>query len=456
MTAKSLIRAGAVALALCLPLAHAAAEVFVEGDLARQAALGFAASGADGRLVVGEISQDSPAYAAGLREGDAILAVNGETYTRDYQGAALLEKLKAGREATLRVSRGGAAATLSFTPAPRPYEEIPGLDSYYGVVETSDGARLRTIITKPEGTEEPLPAIFFTQWVSCGSLEYNPASTARNILAIVAQKSGMALIRVERSASGDSEGPACHELDYDTELQHYFEAYDELMQSPHIDAGNVVIQGSSLGSTTAPLLARRVIEAGHSVRGVAVQGGGAVTYLERMINFDRNYLERRPGVDPDDIHRKMIDRIRFHYEYLINGRDPDEIANDSAAMTRVRGDILGLGDGQQYGRPYAWHRQAAKHNFLAAWRAIEAPVLVVFNGYDQYEMRHGHRMIADFVNRWRPGSATYVEQESIGHSNTVYPTVEDAYAGENGVAAPELIANRIVNWLKTVVVPTFE
>ena len=58
-----------------------------------------------------------------------------------------------------------------------------------------------------------------------------------------------------------------------------------------------MIYGSSLGSTTAPLVAQ-----GKKVAGIIVQGGGAVTYLERMINFDRLYLERsgryRAGADP--------------------------------------------------------------------------------------------------------------------------------------------------------------
>lgn len=446
--------AGAAALASAL--SPAAAEVFVTGDLARQGIAGFGTASPGSVLTIANVDPASPAFAAGLRAGDELKAVNGHGFAKSYAGQGLIEKIKGGVETSVDIERRGQRLTLSFTPVPKPFELIEGVDSYYGVVETSDGARLRTIITKPAGAKGALPAIFFTQWVSCGSIEFRPGSSSRAILAQLARQSGLALIRVERTASGDSEGPACHELDFDTELNHYYEAYSALMKSPLIDPDNVVIMGSSLGSVTAPLLAGRIIESGGKVKGIAIQGGGTVTYLERMINFDRYYLERRPEVDPGTIHQEMLDRIRFQYEYLVNGRDPDAVAADSPAMAHVRTDVRGLGDGEQYGRPYAWHQQLARRNILAAWRAIDAPVLVIFNEYDQFEAEHGHRMIADFVNRWRPGSATYVFQGGIDHSDYAFPSIEDAYADEMGIPVPEVTAGKILQWLKTAVVPKFE
>lgn len=138
------------------------------------------------------------------------------------------------------------------------------------------------------------------------------------------------------------------------------------------------------------------------IEGIIVQGGGAVTYYERMLNFDRIYLERRPDiVAATDIHDSLLLRAKFQYEYLVEGRHPDDIAKDSAKMAGVRGDILGMEEADHYGRPFAWHQQAAKHNFLATWAKIHAPVLVIFNAFDQFETRHGHQLIADTVNRMR-------------------------------------------------------
>jgi len=330
----------------------------------------------------------------------------------------------------------------------RPLEVIPGVASDYGMVETTDGAKLRTIIATPENADGPLHPLLFTQWVSCSSIEIRENGSP-NVLRALAQESGLSLVRVERSSDGDSVGPACDELDYDTEVAHYVEAFDAILKGGKVDASNVYLYGSSLGSTTAPLVAKALQDKGYNIAGIAVQGGGAETYLERMITFDRIYLERRPDdVNPAGIHGEMVNRIRFQYEYLINDRHPDEIAKDSAAMAAVRADVRGLGDDNQYGRPFAWHQQAAKRNFLASWAAIDAPVLVIFNAFDQFEAQYGADVIVNTVNQLRPGSATLVVRDNIGHSDDRFATILDAYADEGGETTWREKTDILVDWYR--------
>ena len=327
-------------------------------------------------------------------------------------------------------------------------ESIPGVDSYYGVVEIADGSRLQSIITLPESDASPRHPLLFTQWVSCGSLEYREGSNSRELLAALARDSGLALVRVERTPVDDT-GPACSDLDYDTEVARYVEAFTQLLDDERIDASRVYVYGSSLGSTTAPLVAAALQDKGFGIAGIMVQGGGAVTYFERMFNFERIYLERRPDVvAPADIHDEMLSRAKFQYEYLVEGRHPDDVAKDSPEMARIRNDIRGMNEGDQYGRPFAWHQQAAKHNFLAAWEEVDAPVLVIFNEFDQFEARHGHELIADMINRLRPGTATFVERPNIGHSDNRYASIEDAYAFRDGTPAWQEAAEIMTSWLR--------
>ncbi len=327
-------------------------------------------------------------------------------------------------------------------------ESMPGVSSHYGVIEVDDGSRLQSIITLPEGDSSPRHPLLFTQWVSCGSLEYREGSNARELLAALARDSGLALVRVERTAL-DGSGPACEELDYDTELAHYVQAFTQLLEDERVDASRVYVYGSSLGSTTAPLVAAQLQDAGFDIAGIMVQGGGAVTYYERMFNFERIYLERRPNdVDPADIHDELLQRVKFQYEYLVEGRHPDEVAKDSDEMARIRNDILGMGETDHYGRPFAWHQQAASHNFLAAWARVDAPALVVFNAFDQFEARHGHKLIADTVNRLRPGTATYVERPNIGHSDNRFSSIDEAYTRRGGTPAWQEAAEIMTNWLR--------
>lgn len=435
-------------LLVCAP--PSPAEVQMLGDLPRRADLGFTATPRDDALEVSALVDKSLAAKAGLRDGDLILLVNGRPVINAYTGMDLLGRLDGGVELDLETVRAGKARTVTFTPAPLALENVAGLESHYGSVKVPGGVVLRTIITRPAGAEGPLPAIFFTQWVSCGSIEFLRGGLSREILKQLALQSGAALIRVERAGTGDSDGPACHELDYDTELAHYRAAFRKLVtNNPLIDSARVVVYGSSLGSTMAPLLA-----AGNNVAGVMVQGGGAVTYLERMINFDRQNLERT-GVEPAQIHERLLRQIRFNVEYLGKGRHPDEITREDPEMATAKAGILGMEDGYHYGRPYAWHQQAAQRNFLGAWSTVAAPVLVIFGEFDQWEGRHSHELIVDMLNRERPGSATLVSIPRMDHDGDVYDNIIDAYTWTNPVSgepaqAHHLQTGPMLRWLRDV------
>ncbi|HXW10040.1 MAG TPA: alpha/beta fold hydrolase [Steroidobacteraceae bacterium] len=445
------LRIGAFGLLLLGGVGAPQAASRMQGDLPRQADLGFTTTTGDGRLEVAKVVPDGPAARAGLLVGDRIVEVDGESFAKPYHAAAALQRADGGRRIALTVTRNDVRRKISFTPPPRPLEDVAGLDSLYDVVTTADGTRLRTIVTRPAGTNGRLPVIFFTQWVSCGSLEFGQGGLSREILKRLALESGAALIRVDRAGSGDSEGPACHELDYDTELAHYRSALDAtLARHDWLDRDRLVIYGSSLGATLAPLVAQ-----GRKVAGVMVQGGGAVTYLERMIAFDRQQLERT-DVPVADIHDRMLRQIAFHVEYLLRGRDPDQIAADGADMAQARASIRGLGDGEHYGRPYDWHRQAARHDFLEAWSSIDAPVLVIYGEYDQFESRHGHELIADVINGRAPGRANFLAIPRMDHEGDVYDTIVDAYAWERPVSGPPETAARLqtgpmLRWLRDVV-----
>lgn len=330
----------------------------------------------------------------------------------------------------------------------KPVERISGVQTVYGSVEVASGVRLRTLISKPEGTETPLHPLLFTQWVSCGSIELRKPG-AGGKFGMLARDSGLALVRVERSGSGDSEGAGCDQLDYNTEVDHYTKAFEQLLKDPSIDASKVYLLGESLGSTTAPLVAKSLQEKGYNIEGIAVQGGGALTHLERMINFDRFYLERRPEqVARTDIHTQMNQRIQFQVEYLVKGRHPDDIAKDSDAMRAIRADTRGLDDDNHYGRPFAWHQQAAKRDFLGAWEALNAKVLVIFNEFDQFETLHGHALIVETVNRRSPGTAKLLVQKGLGHSSWRFNSIEEAYADEVGTRETDTTGKVLVTWFK--------
>lgn len=424
-------------------LTPAQAEVTVEGDLARRAELGFEVSGNGGQLSVAEVSEGSPADRSGLISGDVLIAINGQNYTHNFEGRDLLRRLDGGNEVTLNIEREGSTAEISFIPETLPLDDPEGVRTFYGGFKTADGAHLRTALSYRENLSGPLPVVALIQWVSCGIVTDNMVAELKTVMAALP----VAIFRVERSSNGDSEGPACYELDYNTEILHYTEALLDLAKNADVDASKIYLYGSSLGSTMAPLVGQKLKQEGLQVAGLMVQGGGAVTYVERMINFDRQYLERRDGREFENIQEEMSDRILFQSEYLIKGRHPDEIAKDSPAMKRVRDNTLGLGTNEHYGRPFAWHQQAAKQDFLEAWLEVSAPSLIAFAEFDQFEGRHGHKMIVEVLNRVTPGLAEYFELENINHFNDLHTDIDQAYFRAEGTPAIDVLAAEMVRWL---------
>ena len=97
----------------------------------------------------------------------------------------------------------------------KPLESYPGLDTEYGELRPGDGARLRTIVTRPSGSAGRLPAVLFVQWLSCDSIELGPDPTdgwgvmQKRLIT----ESNMLWQRTDKSGIGDSTGVECSKLD---------------------------------------------------------------------------------------------------------------------------------------------------------------------------------------------------------------------------------------------------
>ncbi|MFP4002832.1 MAG: alpha/beta hydrolase family protein [Alphaproteobacteria bacterium] len=322
-------------------------------------------------------------------------------------------------------------------------EQLPGLETRYDSVTAEDGTRLRTITTRPEGAEGRLPGLYFVQWLSCSTIELKPGAEdgwsgmQRGVLT----GSGMVVRRTEKAGVGDSEGE-CATLDYETELAHHRRAFAEFLESPQVDPERVFIYGASMGGNMAPLLAQ-----GHDVAGVIIWGGGAKTWFERMLGFDRRALERG-DTKPGEMHETMKRRAAFHTEYLVRGRDPADIARTHPDLEGVWDNIIGTGEGSHYGRPIAFHHQAQAQNWPAAWEKIRAPVLVLYGEYDWFEDEEAHALVANIVNRNAPGTARLVVFDGMNHHFSVFPDARAAFREEGGKPKPEPVVREILEFLE--------
>jgi S1-C subfamily serine protease len=121
---------------LCFAVS-AATAAFVIGEIVahgkvRRAHLGIAAQtvalprragralgGADQAVRIGAVVPGGPAAAAGLREGDVLVALDGEPLAGSDALVRCLGRERIGRDCALTVLRGGRALTVSLRPAER-------------------------------------------------------------------------------------------------------------------------------------------------------------------------------------------------------------------------------------------------------------------------------------------------------------------------------------------------
>jgi pimeloyl-ACP methyl ester carboxylesterase len=331
-------------------------------------------------------------------------------------------------------------------------EAVPGLISEYGVLRTSEGTRLRTILTRPaKAAAGKRPGVYFIQWLSCDTIEL-PASArggwARMMRRVFAE-SGMVSFRTEKAGVGDSEGGPCAELDYQTELRHHREALRQFRRRAEIDPERIVLFGASMGATMAPLLADEP-----GVAAVVVWGGGARTWFERTLTFERRRREGM-GLPGQQVTRELKAIEELLAEYLIRGRKPEELAASSPRLAeswRLLGGLEGL---RQYGRPAAFHQQAQAADWAGAWERVAVPVLALFGEHDWFEDPAGVAWIANLVNRKKPGLARFELVPGLDHHFERFPSLAAAVRGEGGRPDEGPAVEQILRFLAQRVSPDF-
>ena len=204
------------ALSAVLP---AAAATKVLGDLPRRGWLGVQfAPGPDGHPTIAKVIPGGSAEKAGLKAGDALLAVNGTDTATPGTIAATLGRMHAGETAKLRVRREEEEVDKNVKLVAMPFEKSDEFDILYDVVDT-EGARLRSVVVKPLGAKGKLPAILFVQGLQCAPVD-EPTGDPSTVLQLLHEmtRAGYSVMRCEKPGTGDATGEPCSEIDFNQEV----------------------------------------------------------------------------------------------------------------------------------------------------------------------------------------------------------------------------------------------
>jgi dienelactone hydrolase len=147
-----------------------------------------------------------------------------------------------------------------LTPLVR--ERMPGAEMEYGSVSAS-GARLRTIVSIPSNLAGRAPAVLLVPGGGCGSVDtpLSPDVAQPGLIRAIGAR-GFVTMRVDKSGTGDSEGPPCASIGYQEELAGYRGALQALKAHRAVDPARVFLLGISLGGVFAPILANESAVAG--------------------------------------------------------------------------------------------------------------------------------------------------------------------------------------------------
>jgi pimeloyl-ACP methyl ester carboxylesterase len=348
----------------------------VSGVLARRGYVGLTlgtASSGSGGLPIRSVMPASSAEKAGVLPGDVLTHLDRNPTTDVVEVRRLLRSLRAGDPLLLDVTRDGQAMYFETQVEALPREEHPGASVELGKVEVGPHA-LRSILVVPEG-RGPHPVVYFLPGAHWASDEYplQPEHPVPALLGHLARE-GFASVRVERSGLGDSEGPPCVRVDYETELAGYRAGLRDVLAKKWADPDRIFVFCHSLGAMIAPLLASE-----GRLAGIACYAASALPISEALAVALVRHAERSaPG---DKSFRQRAERIGELVRLVVAG------GLTPRAVFAARPDLAAIApshfsEDQAYHRIAAFYHQLERTDLAAAWRAFRAPVSFMYGERD--------------------------------------------------------------------------
>lgn len=382
------------------------------------------------------VAPGSPAERAGWQVGDILVAVDGRPITSAEEADQFTRRPAAQRPVAYRLQRGTTVSETTVTLAEAPRETYHAATLSYGSVSLPNGSRVRTLFSQPAGTVRG-PALLIVGWLSAASIEAPDTATDGSSLVFrgLVEKSGMAVLRVEKPGVGDSEGLLAR-TDFATELAAYQAGLAWLRQQPSVDPARVFILGTSNGGGVAPLVA-----ASAPIRGYVVEGAWARTWYEHMLDIERRRLTLL-GHTAAEVSDEMRQVARLHAEFLLNGRPPAEILAREPQLAKLWPDRT---PATLYGRPPEFYHQLQALNLAEAWSRVTAPTLVLHGEFDWVMDRAESELIVKCVNRDGQRRAELLTLPRRGHTFSGYASLEDAFA-DRETPFDSAVVDQLVRW----------
>jgi len=368
-----------------------------------------------------------------------LLAIDGRPVGDAGAVVEALRPVPAGRTVHLELLRDGARLSHPVLLRELPRESSPDFEVVYGSVEV-DGARFRTILTRPPGGGRH-PAFYVVQGLGCFSVDNPLRPGAYGTLLGELTRRGYATFRVDKPGTGDSEGGPCPDVDFQQELRVYDAALAALRRTEGIDPERIFLFGHSMGGIMAPLLLRQ-----EPVRGAIVYGTTFRNWMEYELENLRRQL-RLGGTGPAEVEEAMADARLFNALFYPLRWTPGRIVREHPQFADDWPDTLHL----HAGKTYRYFHQLYELNLAQLWGGTDAHVLAIHGTSDFVTSPVDHEAIAEAVNHAQPGKGTYLELEGTDHWLHLAATPELSLASGGQGEFNGRFVEEIDRWMRGVV-----
>ncbi|MFN3729526.1 MAG: alpha/beta fold hydrolase [Fimbriimonadaceae bacterium] len=409
--------------------------------LPRKPWLGAQVTAVDGGVRVGSVLPESTAMAAGLKAEDVIVAINGQAVTQPAQVAPLIGALLPGAKAVFQVRRGEQELTLEAPARSRPEDHGDTYRTIYDDV-LSNGHRIRMFVTRPTRATGRLPVLFIIQGIGYVSAE-QPLSGAApySRIAKAFNDAGYVTVRVDKPGLGDSEGGPANRVTFPQEVDAFKQALLKTKSYDFVDPDKVIIFGHSMGGCQGPIVASEV-----PVLGLAVYGTVVRTWHEYTMEMFRNQasLAGAKASTRDGAARNTVAALHLLFN---EGLSPDEVAEKHPQWAdAVR---MLVPDGYHFsGIGLDFWRGCYAENYAAYWEKLDTNVLSIYGECDFVAERIDHPLIAEIVNREKPGKAEFIEIPASDHAfrNVATKRESQEYWSRGGREMNPAIIEVLLTW----------
>ncbi len=425
-------------LVLTTPLTARAQELKRRGSLGvalRPLTAAESSGGSVHGAAVDQVAPDGSAQRAGVQAGDIIFRAAGAEIATPEELVAAVRRLRAGDTFDVMLLRSSQTVQRSIVLLPVPYESDPSLDVLYRAISVGGSLR-RTIITKPKQAGR-LPAILFVGGLGCYSLDGLSADKGPyGQLIYGLSRDGYVVMRVEKSGEGDSQGPPCSspEADFKQEVAAYVAGLKSLKDSPFVDPNRVFIFAHSIGPLVGVVAANEVPVSGF----VAAETIGRNWFDYELDISRQQMLDLGKPYDEVERSQRVVEQClhRFYVEKLA---PPELLKSDP----RCSGILVP-------GVPHTYLQQVGDLNLADYWKKLDIPVLVTYGTNDPATTAADSRYLADMINSFHPGRATYREIDGMSHVLNVAASKRDFLLngpGPNAKLSPAFL-QIVEDWLK--------